>query len=95
MGLTHKVVASERKELDAVTCDKCGKEIKKLDAGHWNEFGVPHSNYFEPHFDCFFLLEHSWGYSSSKDGQTHRAVLCEPCYDEVFKDVKIAVTRYF
>ena len=94
MGLNYKIVTSERKELDAVSCDKCGIEIKKQGEGHWNEYGEPYSKYHEPMFDSFFLLEHSWGFSSHKDGETHRAVLCESCYNEVFKDVKIKVTRY-
>jgi hypothetical protein len=94
MGLEFKIIQSERKELDKAICDRCGVEIKKLSEGHWNEYGEPHSVYHEPGFDCFFFLEHSWGYFSNKDGQTHRAVLCEPCYDIVFKDVKIKVTNY-
>lgn len=95
MGLEYKIINTERKELDKVTCDKCGKEVRKESEGQWNPFGEPHSVYHEPSFDCFFMLDHSWGYSSKKDGQNHKAVLCEPCYDEVFAGVKIAVTEYF
>lgn len=94
MGLEFKIIQVERKELDKVTCDKCGNEIKKHGEGHWNEFGEPHSVYHEPHFDEFFLLDKSWGYFSGKDTETHRAVLCEACYDEVFKGVNIQITNY-
>ena len=95
MGLEYKIIPSERKELDKVICDRCSIELKKDTEGQWNQYGEPFSKYHEPHFDCFFLLEHSWGYTSKKDGETHRAVLCESCYDEIFKDVKIQVTNYF
>lgn len=95
MGLEFKIVTAEKKELDKVVCDRCSIEIKKEGQGHWNEFGEPHSVYHEPSFDDFFMLNHSWGYSSKKDGEQHQAVLCEPCYDEVFKSVKIHVTHYF
>lgn len=94
MGLEFKIIQSERKELDKVSCDRCGNEIKKHSAGNWNPCGEPYSVYHEPHFDEFFVLEKSWGYYSGKDTETHRAVLCEPCYDITFKDVKIAVTHY-
>jgi hypothetical protein len=89
MGLVYKIINSERKELDTVTCDKCGVEIKKNSEGGWNPFGEPYSIYHSPSFENFFLLEQSWGYGSNKDGEVHTAALCEPCYDEVFKDVKI------
>lgn len=89
MGLTYKIVNSERKELDKVTCDRCGAEIEKVAEAGWNQFGNPYSIYHEPSFGNFFLLNHTWGYGSDKDGVTHTAVLCEPCYDTVFKDVEI------
>lgn len=95
MGLEFKIINVEKKELDWVVCNRCGNEIKKQGEGHWNEFGEPYSNYFEPLFDDFFVFEHSWGYSSKKDGETHKVVLCEPCYDIVFAEVKIEITNYF
>lgn len=94
MGLEFKVEKIERKILDRVICDRCGKEIEKVTEGGWNQFGEPMSKFHEPSFNDFFLLEHSWGYSSRKDTQTHQAVVCEDCYDEIFKDVKITVTHY-
>lgn len=95
MGLQYKVVPSERKELDRVVCDRCDQVIKKHDKGHWNDFGEPYTCYHEPFFDNFFEIKQTWGYSSGKDGEYHEAVLCEPCYDLVFKDVQIKVTNYF
>ncbi len=95
MGLEYKVINTEKKELDRVVCNRCGNEVRKQSEGGWNQFGEPYTVYHEPSFDCFFLLDHSWGYSSTKDGETHKAVLCEPCYDIVFKDVKIEITHYF
>src|SRR5271170_595110 len=89
VGLKYKMVKSTRKEVVEAVCDKCGKRMKAT-KGHWNEHGTPNTNYFDPSFhEDFFELKTIWGYGSArKDGETHTAVLCEPCYDEVFKDVK-------
>jgi hypothetical protein len=96
MGLEYKIIQSERKELDKVTCDRCGHVIEKESEGGWNPCGEPYSVYHEPHFrEEYFVLDERWGYSSNKDGQTHKAVVCEPCYDIVFAEVKIQVTEYF
>lgn len=93
MGLEFKIITSERKELDKVVCDRCSREIRKDSEGQWNPLGEPYSIYHEPRFkEDYFELDHSWGYSSKKDGETHKAVLCEDCYDAVFKDVKITIT---
>lgn len=92
MGMEYKIVNVERKLLNKVTCDRCGNEIEKLSDGGWNEFGEPYSNLFEPHFQEFFLLAKSWGYDSKKDGDKHQAVVCEPCYDLIFKDVRLEIT---
>jgi hypothetical protein len=94
MGLEFKIVPSERRELARVTCDKCRQEIEKVHEGGWNEMGEPYSIYHEPSFKDFFLLEKSWGYFSGKDTETHRLVLCEACYDEVFANVTIQITNY-
>jgi hypothetical protein len=95
MGLEYKIEPSERKLLDRVICDRCGKEIKKISEGGWNPFGEPHSRFHEPGFEDFFQLSQTWGYFSKKDGEMHEAVICEGCYDEVFKDVRIKTTDYF
>ena len=54
MGLEFKIEQSERKLLDKVTCDGCGKEIKKITEGGWNPCGEPYSNFHEPGFEDFF-----------------------------------------
>ena len=94
MGLTFKIVSSERKVLDQVSCDRCNKQIEKISDGGWNQCGEPYSVFHEPGFGSFFHLKHNWGYNSRKDLETHDAVLCEDCYDVVFHDTKITVTHY-
>jgi hypothetical protein len=94
MGITFKIVASERKLVDKIECDHCGKEIKKHSEGNWNPYGEPYSKFHKPLFDDYFLLQHSWGYSSRKDLETHEAVICEDCYDVIFKNVKIHIKHY-
>jgi ribosomal protein S26 len=94
MGLEYKIVQSERRVLDEITCDRCGKKIPKEAEGGWNVFGEPYSLFHEPAFACFFRLKQNWGYSSRKDMEEHEAVLCEDCYDIVFKDIPIKVTEH-
>lgn len=95
MGLEYKVENVERKLLDRVACDRCDKEIEKVSDGQWNPFGEPHSRYHEPCFKEYFLLRTGWGYFSRKDNQIHEAVICEDCYDEIFKGVKVKITHQF
>jgi hypothetical protein len=95
MGLEYKIIPSERKVLNKVTCDCCSKEIRKTGDAHWNPCGEPYSNFFEPSFDDFFLFEKCWGFDSSQDGVRQRAVICEDCYKVIFKDVKMEITHYF
>lgn len=96
MGFEYKIIQTERKILDRVTCDRCSIEIKKTSDAHWNEYGEPFTNFFEPHFAEFIVTEHSFGYNSSKDGETHKTVLCEPCYDAVFREIpNTQITNYF
>lgn len=94
MGLQFRVEKIDRKILDKVVCDRCGKEIKKETEGGWNQFGESMAVFHEPSFEDFFLLEQSWGYFSRKDTQTHQAVICEDCYDVIFKDTNIHITSY-
>jgi len=94
MGLTYRIENVERKLLDKITCDRCGLEIKKTYEGGWNQCGEPHSYFHEPGFEKdYFLLQQTWGYGSRKDGEKHEAVICESCYDEIFKHVKIKITE--
>lgn len=98
MGVKFAIVSSTRKELKSIQCDRCGKKTKKKDItpGRWNSFGEPFSCY---HSVCysgpeFAELQWEWGYHSKKDLERHKIVLCEPCYDAVFKDVKIQIEEY-
>jgi hypothetical protein len=95
MGLEYKIEKVDRKLLDKATCDRCGKDIKKVLEGQWNQWGEPYSQFHEPYFEEFFLLKTGWGYHSHKDNQIHEAVICEDCYDIIFKDVKIKITHQF
>ena len=54
-------------------CNMCGKEIKE--SGRSREDSV--------------LIQKKWGYFSNKDGEQHRIVLCESCYDLWIKSLKI------
>lgn len=39
----------------------------------------------------YLYIEKDWGYfSNEKDGQKHRFILCESCYDEWIKKFKYA-----
>ena len=39
----------------------------------------------------FIRIEKLWGYfSNNKDGQKHRLILCEPCYDAWIRGFKYA-----
>ena len=35
------------------------------------------------------MIDKNWGYFSDKDGERHRIVLCETCYDMWIKSLKI------
>jgi hypothetical protein len=78
------------KVTDKVICDCCQRELKKHHDESFNDYGV----FFPACFEDYFVLNQSWGYYSGKDTERHEAIICEPCYDEIFKDVKIHVTSY-
>lgn len=97
MGLKYRIVESTRKEMYRMICDRCGKKSKLASKGQWNPYGKPYSCYHEPSFDGspeFCIIRFDWGYFSKKDTETHEIVLCEPCYDILFKDVNIKITNY-
>lgn len=96
MSLVYKIVPSERKELVEVICDKCDKHIQMACPGQWNPMGIPYSLYHEPWAkEEYIVINHVFGYfSNQKDGSNHESVLCEACYDIVFKDIKIKITEY-
>jgi hypothetical protein len=37
----------------------------------------------------YALLMANWGYCSKKDGERHRAQLCEDCYDKILQQMGI------
>ncbi len=55
------------KKTTRVICARCGKQIPTD--------GIHREDYAE--------LVKKWGYFSNKDGQKHRLILCERCYDEI------------
>ena len=93
MGLNYRIGKVERKILDSVTCNRCGKDIPKVSDGGWNQLGELFSVYQQPSFECFFELKQWWGYSSSKDGEEHRAALCRACYDQVFAGCNVEIVE--
>lgn len=61
-------------EKEKLFCNKCGKEI----------------DYFQSSIrKDYVVLEKCWGYTSDKDGEIHRIVICEKCYDQFVKDLSI------
>jgi hypothetical protein len=91
MGFVYKKIdAPQLKVVDKVSCDRCQKELKKEHEGGFNDYGI----YFSDWFEGYYHLKVDWGYSSGKDTEHHEAVICEACYDEIFRDVKVRVTCY-
>ncbi len=79
MGKVYKEIETTVEIVDKIICDHCGKELKK----HMEE---------PPWFQSHFHLKVSWGdYYSEFDQQQHEAIVCEPCYQEIFRDVKVRV----
>lgn len=66
------------KEVAAVYCNCCGKEIKV-------EHGIVKEG--------IFMAEIAWGYFSEKDGELHNFDLCEKCYDVITERFSIPVER--
>ena len=57
----------EKKEVDKIVCNKCGKEILV-------ENGVAEAD--------MLSVQKRWGYFSNKDNDVHEFDLCEECYIE-------------
>jgi len=57
----------EKKEVDKIICNKCGKEILV-------ENGVAEADVLS--------VQKRWGYFSNKDNEVHEFDLCEECYDK-------------
>lgn len=67
-----------KKELKAVICNKCRKELRV-------EKGILKEGCFQG--DVLF------GYFSNKDGSRHSFDLCEECYDEMIDGFDIPVNE--
>lgn len=74
-------VTNEEFVVDAVYCNMCGKQIKKIkESDH-------------PIFADNLRIQKDWGYFSNKDGVTDEFNLCEECYDKLIKQFKIPILR--
>ncbi|MDR1560720.1 MAG: hypothetical protein LBS84_13725 [Clostridiales bacterium] len=74
----YNTVQTETQEVESVTCNKCGKPIKKEPYGYW---------------DTFISVEKTWAYGTEWDGETHSFDLCEHCYRELIAQFAVPVTR--
>lgn len=72
-----KIQKIQQANLQALFCNKCGKEIRLLD-------GRPQEGVCS--------VEVRWGYFSRKDGELHSFDLCEDCYDAWVKQFALPVT---
>ncbi len=60
-------------------CNKCGKRLKtEQQMGNGND-------------SAMITIEIPWGYFSGKDGELHKIMLCEACYDEWIQSFQIPV----
>lgn len=53
--------------METKRCNCCGKNI------------TPENGIFK---EDMLEIEKDWGYFSDKDGQKHRIIICESCYDK-------------
>ena len=67
-----------QKQLVNVQCNVCKKKMN-LEQGIVKE-------------GCF-VVDHSWGYFSNRDGMRHQFDLCEKCYDQFIRNFAIPVTE--
>lgn len=68
----------QRRELDRVQCNMCGKELR-VENGILKE-------------GCFHGSQ-NFGYFSGRDGLVERFDLCEECYGELVRSFKIPAER--
>lgn len=61
---------------NTVRCNQCGRPLKK------------ENNIIT---EGALQLDLTWGYFSEKDGERHKFVLCEPCYDAWIKGFTVPV----
>ena len=72
-------------ELKDIICNRCGKSCVS-----------PHHSDQTGKVTCYesATLMANWGYGTDKDGETHRANLCESCYDYVISACGIKPNIY-
>lgn len=59
-------------------CNKCGKEISLGE---------------KTAVEDVLIVSKNWGYFSNKDGENHRFILCEKCYDEYVETFVIPISK--
>ena len=59
---------------DEIKCNICGRKMNKV------------RDVFQ---EDFITIGKKWGYFSKKDGETHKFVICEKCYDHMVKKFSI------
>lgn len=60
---------------EKIFCNMCGKEIKH---------DIKNGNITQGIAE----ISVEWGYFSNKDGEIHKIILCEECYDKWIKNFK-------
>lgn len=68
----------EKKEVEKIICNKCGKEILVKN-------GVSEEDVLS--------VQKRWGYFSKKDNDVHEFDLCEECYDKWVATFSIPVEQ--
>ena len=77
--------------LVTVICDKCGRRLTNSSPSRDEGVEVAAS---PERANEYFHLKTTWGYSSRRNGEIHEADVCEDCYDEIFKGVRIQLRNY-
>ena len=68
----------EKKEVEKIICNKCGKEILVKN-------GISEEDVLS--------IQKRWGYFSNKDNEVHEIDLCEECYDKWIATFAIPIGR--
>jgi len=68
----------EKKEVEKIICNKCGKEILVKN-------GISEEDVLS--------IQKRWGYFSDKDNEVHEIDLCEECYDKWIATFAIPIGR--
>lgn len=64
----RKYSEAQQSVLSQIICNCCGKEIKQVGVGIWEES---------------FHAEKAWGYLSNQDGRQDSFDLCQDCYEQL------------